>query len=160
MAALANLLLLGSQGMQVLIGHAVDMAEALRERISAREHLSVLNNDNVGPVTLFRAYPSDVDTFTIKDLEFRDVEAADSVRRHNDFNRRIFERVSAQAFRGEGVAINLTDCYRPSASGEPIVALKSYILSPFCDETEVDAVVEQVSAARGVVEDTTDSYLV
>ena len=64
MAALANLLLLGKEGYRTLLGHAVEMAEVLRERIEAHPHLSVLNGENVGPVTLFRAYPDDVDTFT------------------------------------------------------------------------------------------------
>ncbi len=152
MAALANLLLLGKSGLRVLIGHAVDMAEALRERIGAKENLSVLNDRNVGPVTLFRAYPDGVDTFTIKDQESKDPEAVELLQRHNEFNRRIFHRVHEAAMRGEGVAISLTECYRPSDYGVPIVALKSYVLSPFCDEDQMDLVIEHVSAARDEVQ--------
>jgi lysophospholipid acyltransferase (LPLAT)-like uncharacterized protein len=42
MAALANLLLLGKEGFRTLIGHAVEMAEVLRELIIGRPELSVL----------------------------------------------------------------------------------------------------------------------
>jgi glutamate/tyrosine decarboxylase-like PLP-dependent enzyme len=152
MAALANLLLLGREGLQILIGHSVEMAEVLRELIGAREHLSVINRENVGPVTLFRAYPDDVDTFRIQHLEQHDPQGRELLLAHNEFNRKVYERVHEQALRGEGVAISMTDCYRKTDYGEPIVALKSYVLTPFCDETEMNLVVEHVSAAREAVE--------
>ncbi len=63
MAALANMLLFGKEGYRALLGHAVEMAEVLREQLESHPNLSVLNGDNVGPVTLFRAYPDGVDTF-------------------------------------------------------------------------------------------------
>jgi len=56
--------------------------------------------------------------------------------------------VQQEALQGRGVVISLTDCYRETDYGEPIVALKSYILSPFSEEQYVDAVVESLQAAR------------
>src|SRR5439155_1140138 len=53
MAALASLLLLGNEGFQTLLGHSVEMAEVLREHIESHPNLTVVNGDNVGPVTLF-----------------------------------------------------------------------------------------------------------
>ena len=47
-----------------------------------------------------------------------------------------------------GVLLSMTDCYRQTSYGEPIVALKSYILSPFVDEEHVEAVVRKVLEAR------------
>ena len=41
MAALANLLLLGKEGFRTLIGHAVEMAEVLREEIISRPDGSI-----------------------------------------------------------------------------------------------------------------------
>jgi glutamate/tyrosine decarboxylase-like PLP-dependent enzyme len=148
MSALANLILLGRQGLCVLLGHAVEMAEALRERIEAQPQLSVLNRDNVGPVTLFRVYPDDVDTFTVKERERRDPSYRDQLLAHNEYNRRIYERVHAEALTGKGVAISLTECYRTTDYGEPIAALKSYVLSPFADEGRMESVVRHVLAAR------------
>ena len=78
MAALASLMLLGKQGLSVLLGHAVEMAEVLREQIESHPNLTVLNGENDGPVTLFRAYPDGVDTFTVKDREQHDAEYRDN----------------------------------------------------------------------------------
>lgn len=151
MAALANLLLLGRRGYQVLLGHAVEMAEVLRERLEAHPNLTVLNGENVGPVTLFRAYPDGVDTFTVKQLERSDPQYRAQLQAHNEYNRRIFERVHRQALTGDGVVLSLTNCYRQNDFGDPIVALKSYVLSPFTDETRMETIVEHVLRARGGV---------
>jgi glutamate/tyrosine decarboxylase-like PLP-dependent enzyme len=147
MAALANLLLLGKQGFQTLIGHAVEMAEVLRELIIGRPELTVLNDQNYGPVTLFRAYPPGVDTFRVKERERTDASYVAELRRHNELNRRIYQRVASEAFAGRGVAIGFTDNHGASEGGEPICALKSYVLSPFATQEQMHAVVEHVLAA-------------
>jgi glutamate/tyrosine decarboxylase-like PLP-dependent enzyme len=147
MAALANLLLLGREGFRALIGHAVEMAEILRELIVARPELSIVNDDNAGPVTLFRAYPPGTDTFAVKEREQHDRAFRDQLRRHSDLNRRIFQRVASEAFAGRGVAIGFTDQYRTSDYGEPISALKSYVLSPFAEPDQMQSVIACVLAA-------------
>ena len=129
------------------IGHAVEMAEVLRELIISRPELSIVNDQNYGPVTLFRAYPAGVDTFRVKQREENDPAYAGELQRHNELNRRVFQRVAAEALAGRGVAIGFTDNYRTSAGGEPICALKSYVLSPFADEQQMHAVVERVLEA-------------
>ncbi|HEX3726552.1 MAG TPA: pyridoxal-dependent decarboxylase, partial [Pirellulales bacterium] len=153
MAALANLLLFGKQGYRVLLGHAVEMAEVLRELVESHPNLSVLNGENVGPVTLFRAYPEGVDTFSVKARERSDAGYRQQLLAHNDYNRQIFERVHTEALEGHGVAISLTNCYRQTDFGDPIVALKSYVLSPFSDENRMQSIVTHVLAARRAVDD-------
>ncbi len=152
MAALANLLLLGTEGFRTLLGHAVEMAEILRERIAARPELTVANDENVGPVTLFRAYPRNVDTFVIKRRERTDESFRESLRRYNEFNRRIYQIVHDKALEGSGVLIGFTDGYRHTDYGEPVVALKSYVLSPFAEEEQMTSVIEHVLAAQAIVE--------
>ena len=152
MAALANLLLLGRQGFRTLIGHAVEMAEMLREEIVSRPELSVVNDRNYGPVTLFRAYPAGTDTFVVQERELTDPAFGEQVRRHNGLNRQVFERVAAEAMAGRGVAIGFTDNYRMAACGEPISALKSYVLSPFADASQMQSVVRHVLAALNEIE--------
>jgi glutamate/tyrosine decarboxylase-like PLP-dependent enzyme len=152
MAALANLLLFGKEGLRALLGHAVEMAEVLREQIESHPDLTVLNGENVGPVTLFRVYPPGENTFTIKERERSDPAHRAKLLAHNDYNREIFRRVHEQALEGEGVAISLTDCYRYTDYGEPIVALKSYVLSPFSDEDRMQTIIDHVLAARDAVE--------
>ena len=148
LAALANLKLFGVEGLQATLGHMVEMTQLLREHLDGHEATTVLNRDNFGTVTLFRVYPPDVDTFHVPDRERTDPAFADSLRKHNDYNRRISEYVHAEAMAGRGVVLSLTDCYRPTSYGEPIVGLKSFILSPFVDEEHVEIVVRQVLEAR------------
>jgi glutamate/tyrosine decarboxylase-like PLP-dependent enzyme len=148
MAALASLLLLGKEGMRVLLGHAVEMAEVLREQIESHPNLSVLNGENHGPVTLFRAYPDGIDTFEVKDRERHDAGYREQLLAHNDYNRRIYHLVHDEALRGQGVAISLTECYRQSDFGEPIAAMKSYVLSPFSDESQMHSIIHHVLKAR------------
>ena len=57
LAALANLRLFGEQGLRVILGHIVEMTQFLREHLEGRAGTTVLNRDNFGTVTLFRAYP-------------------------------------------------------------------------------------------------------
>lgn len=148
LAAIANLRLFGRRGLQALLGHIVSMAEELREHLEGHTATTVLNGDNFGPVTLFRVYPDGVDTFQVPDLERRDPAWRDQLRAHNDYNRQLFELIQADALQGRGVVLSMTDCYRESDYGEPIVALKSYILSPFSDDEHVGAVLDSIWKAR------------
>jgi L-2,4-diaminobutyrate decarboxylase len=151
LAALANLKLLGKEGLRVTIGHIVEMTQLLREHLEGHESTCVLNRDNFGTVTLFRAYPDGVDTFAIKEQEMNDAAFRGRLLCHNDYNRKIYEYVHNEAMAGRGVVISLTDSYRQTRYDEPVLALKSFILSPFTDEANVEAVVEKVLEARGKI---------
>ena len=151
MSALANLRLFGKDGLRALLGHVVSMAEVLREHLEGHDATTVVNRGNFGPVTLFRVYPDGVDTFGVSEREQKDTSMRDQVRIHNDYNRRIYQLVQADALHGDGVVISLTDCYRETDYGEPIVALKSYLLSPFAEEQYIDAVLESLWKARAKI---------
>ena len=148
LAAVANYRLFGRQGLQVVLGHIVEMAQFLREHLEGHEGTTVLNRDNFGTVTLFRAYPPGVDTFAIKSQEFDDPAFRDTLLDHNQWNRKIFQYVHSEAMAGRGVVISSTDCYRHTRYGEPVYALKSYILSPFIDEQDIEVVVAKILEAR------------
>ena len=148
LAALANLRLFGQEGLQTILGHIVEMTQLLREHLEGHEGTTVLNRDNFGTVTVFRAYPVGVDTFSIKREEFEDPANRENLLTHNAYNREIFQYVHTEAMEGRGVVISTTDCYRHTTYGEPIVGLKSFILSPFVDETDVETVVAKVLEAR------------
>lgn len=148
LAAIANLRLFGTRGLQALLGHLVTMAEELREHLEGHASTTVLNGDNFGPVTLFRVYPDGVDTFSMPRQERTDAACRETLLAHNDYNRRIFELIQTDALEGRGVVISLTDCYRMSEYGVPINALKSYILSPFSEDRHVVAVLDSIWKAR------------
>ncbi len=116
--------------------------------MESHECMTLVNRDNFGPATLFRVYPEGVDTFQVKEAEMHDVEFHDILLQHNAFNRKVFDFVHQEGMAGRGVIISLTDCYRYTDYGEPILALKSFILSPFVDENNVEAVVNKVLEAR------------
>ena len=151
LAAYANLHLFGRTGLRVLLGHLVEMAESLREHLEGHDSMTVLNNDGVGTVTVFRVYPDGVDTWTIKERERTDPAAREELLRHNDYNRKLFRYLYDRAMRGEGVHISMTDCYRETDYGEPIVGLKSFTLSPFIEERHVQSLVDDVLAARRAI---------
>ena len=148
LAALANLRLFGKDGLRSLLGHCVAMAEELREHLEGHAATTVVNRGNFGPVTLFRVYPDGIDTFSIIERELKDPGYRAQLLTHNDYNRQIFQLVQADALTGNGVVLSLTDCYCETDYGEPMVALKSYILSPFSEEKYVDAVLESLWKAR------------
>jgi len=148
LAALANLLLFGKNGLRALLGHLVAMAESLRERLEADKATRILNAGNFGPVTLFRVYPDGVDAFRFAEREQTDPACRDAVRQCNAYNRRLFEWIQTEAMQGRGVVISMTDCYRRTDYGEPIAALKSYIMSPFTEERHVDELLQSLRRAR------------
>ncbi len=152
LAALANLKMFGVEGLRATLGHIIEMAELLREHLGGHEATTVLNRENFGTVTLFRVYPPGVDTFEIFRKEMHDPAYRESLLRHNEYNRRVADYVHAEAMAGRGVVLSLTDCYRRTSYGEPVVGLKSFILSPFVDEGHVEEVVRKVLEARQHIE--------
>ena len=151
MAALANLRLFGKDGLRALLGHLVTMASELSTHLKSHASTTVLNAENFGAVTLFRVYPDGVDTFTVPRLEQTDAAYRDQLKAHNAYNRRVFELIHDEALQGRGIVISLTDCYRLSDYGEPIVALKSYIMSPFSEPENVSAVLDSIWRARQII---------
>jgi glutamate/tyrosine decarboxylase-like PLP-dependent enzyme len=103
LAALANLKLFGKEGLRVIIGHIVEMAQLLREHLESHAYTTVLNRENFGTVTLFRAYPDGVDTFKIKEKEMHDPTYRNMLLEHNDYNRKIFDFVHQEGMAGRGV---------------------------------------------------------
>jgi len=152
MAAYANMRLLGKEGYRVLIGHVVEMAEMLRERLERPPFIQVLNEENFGPVTLFRVYPPGVEAAEAWRRELTDPGYREELAAHNAYNRRIFDVIHARAMAGEGVLLSWTDAgLHPdyAEEGNPaLAALKSFILSPWTDLAAVDMVARQVLEAR------------
>ena len=153
MAALANLRLFGKKGLRSLLGHLVSTAEELRQRLESHPSTSVLNGGNFGPVTLFRVYPDGVDTVSMPRAEQTNSDYRQQLLAHNDYNRRVFQLINQEALRGNAVLLSMTECYRETGYGEPVVALKSYIMSPFSRPDHCDCVLRSIAKARAVLAD-------
>lgn len=154
LAALANIRLLGKQGYRVLIGHIVEMAEMLRDRLERYPFIKVLNSHNYGPVTLFRIYPDEEDAVKIFQRELTDPDYRKQLEEHNVYNLNIFKHTYERAIRGEGVLLSWTNAYRHAEyiEGPPIAAMKSFIMSPWTDLNAIDEVTRQVIEARKQIE--------
>lgn len=63
---------------------------------------TVLNRDNFGPVTLFRAYPPGVDTFWIKEKDVQDKAYRELLLTYNEYNRKVYRYVHTEAKAGRG----------------------------------------------------------
>ena len=153
MAALANLMLFGKQGFRVLIGHVVEMAERLRERLEGCPFIKVLNDYNYGPVTLFRLYPEGSEGDKILERELIDPDFRQRLLERNDYNKRIFDIIHERAMAGGGILLSWTSAYRHAEypDGPPISAIKSYIMSPWTDLNAVEMVIRQLIEARSQV---------
>lgn len=154
LAALANLKLFGKQGLQAMIGYLVEMRLRLCSTLSNDAHITILNQDNHGTVTLFRVYPDGVKT-PIKIKELTQSKFRDSLLYYNAYNICIERYLHNEAMNGKGVVISKTDKYRTTDYQDktfnqplPVVALKSFILSPFFNEYSVDLVIRNILQAR------------
>ncbi|MFB3765883.1 MAG: aspartate aminotransferase family protein [Methanotrichaceae archaeon] len=155
LAALANMHLMGKQGYRALIGHNVEMAELLREKLEKHNFIRVINEGNVGPVTLFRVYPDKMDAKEVFLREMNDPRYREYLLEHNEFNREIFNVVHSKSMTGEGVLLSWTDAFLHAdyPYGPPIASLKSFIMSPWTNEEAVDMVVREVVEAKDRLQD-------
>ena len=148
LSALANFKLLGKEGYRTILGHIVSMAEMLRSKLEETPYACPLNTYNYGPVTLFRLYPDGMDASSTYNMEIRNPDLADQLEVHNEYNRRVFDELHKQMESGEGMALSLTDCYRNTSYGKPILALKSFVMSPFVDEKAMNYLMDCIKEAR------------
>ncbi|MHA1297963.1 MAG: pyridoxal phosphate-dependent decarboxylase family protein [Candidatus Helarchaeota archaeon] len=148
--AISNLKLLGKEGYRVIIGHVVEMAEILRKKLEEFDFIDVLNDYNYGSVTLFRVYPAGIKARVQYQKELKDPSYSKDLEKYNKYNRKIFDYTNSKAYKGEGVALSITESYRLTTY-EPsleIVAIKSFIMSPFTNKTSIEKVIEQILEAR------------
>ena len=105
-------------------------------------------------------YPYDLITPEIVNKELTEPEYREKLKQHNEYNQQIANYLYDEAMNGRGILISLTKKYTktkyrddsgqllPDEQQESVVALKSYILSPFVDEKSVEDVVTKVLEAR------------
>jgi L-2,4-diaminobutyrate decarboxylase len=150
LAALASLTLLGREGMQVLLGHAVARAQALRRRLASLPWVHVINSANGGPVTLYRAYPAGMDVAQAWAREVNDPAASEFSLQINQFNRQIYQLTQNVARTGEAAGAGWTERAAEGAAGHPLASLKTYLLSPFLEDQHLDELTENLRRAHAV----------
>ncbi len=148
-AALANFKLFGKRGYQVILAHLMEMSQLLREKLEDSGNAAILNKNNFGPVALFRLYPEGKAALKLQRQEKHDASYRESLLHHNAYNRSIFDQLHRDAMAGQGTVLSLVDNYQTSDYGEPMLALKSYVMSPFTDAQAITSAAARIlSAAR------------
>jgi glutamate/tyrosine decarboxylase-like PLP-dependent enzyme len=147
LSALSNLYFLGKDGYRVLLTHAIEMTKIFRRKIKEIGAV-ILNEQNIGPATLFRVYPApykDKSTSTYEEEMGGDIEL---LRRCNTYNEDIFRKIDEQIrSKGVGIVFSMTKSYKETLYGEDITALKAYMTSPHIEEENIDHIVQQISRA-------------
>ncbi len=146
LVAWANLNFFGVQGYQVMVGHLVELQHAIREALQQHKNIVVVNPNDFGMVTLFRAYPEGINAREQYDREFHDARYAQELEKYNEFQKNVMnELMKLQVNEDDpGPALSITTSFRSSMYGNPVAALKSYPMGPFAPADREDLV-------RGVV---------
>jgi L-2,4-diaminobutyrate decarboxylase len=147
---ISNLKLLGREGYRVVIGHVVEMAEILRDKLESFDFIDVLNDYNYGSVTLFRVYPGKINSREQSQKELKQPEFSQDLEKYNEYNRKIYQYTVKKAYSGKGVALSFTEGYRSTAYDPSLTisAIKSFIMSPFTNKASIEKVVDQVLEAH------------
>lgn len=151
LAALANLTLFGKEGFRSLIGHGVDMAARLRERLKQLPYAVIVNEQNHGWVVVFRCYRDGVDAAATYAQELGDQVQTASLKANNDYNAKVYAATRDLVEKGEGAVFVRTDRYRATDYGESILGIKSFMLSAFTDEAALDRAIATIEKARKMV---------
>ena len=151
LASLANLKLFGKEGYRGLLGHLVTMSEVLRLQLDEHPAMCQVNDYNYGPVTLFRVYPDGINAKASFSNELNNPAAAESLQRGNAYNQKVFDELHRQMEQEGGFALSLTTHYRTAACGEPVLAIKSFVMSPFIEEQHMQALIGCLEKARQAV---------
>ncbi|WP_108651810.1 pyridoxal phosphate-dependent decarboxylase family protein [Dongshaea marina] len=149
--ALANMLLLGKAGYRQLLTHLLQTAHQLRQKIASRREMAVLNEQNPAFVTNFRIYPPLFGSQGGREL-FRLEQSGELTKQQtlevNDYNRRIAELLFQQSTRDGGPLISFTQSYQTTPQGIPILALKSYPMSPFIEAQHMQELLTQIDQIK------------
>ena len=147
LSALSSLYFLGKDGYRVLLTHAIEMTQIFRRKIKKIGGV-ILNEQNIGPATLFRVYPpphKDNSTSIYKEEIDGDIEL---LKRCNRYNEEIFRKIDEQIrSKGVGIVFSMTKSYKKTSYGEDITALKAYMTSPHIEEENIGHIVQQISRA-------------
>ena len=153
--ALANILLLGKEGYEIIITHLITVSDYLRAKIDVSPDMTVLNRHNPAYVTDFRLYPQtkcDRDGVLFFEQELHDNVAESFTQHVNVYNQRIAQRMIERAEQEGTSMISYTDSYKTTKHQRTLVALKSYPMSPFTDTAHMDTLLTELYDAKHYVD--------
>jgi glutamate/tyrosine decarboxylase-like PLP-dependent enzyme len=140
---------LGKQGYQVLLGHAQEMAQLVRDRInekSSETGLYVVNQESFGSDVYVRCFPPGI---TPSQAHARELCDAEALAKTNAYNSDFYDWLQAHHVEGkEGFSMGKTSAAFYTPSGEGVTTLRLYILNPFMDRENTAELVDQIVRAK------------
>ncbi|MBI3511792.1 MAG: aspartate aminotransferase family protein [Bacteroidetes bacterium] len=120
----------GYEGYQVMIGHLIEMQQALRDELEFHQNIVVVNKDSYGAVTLFRVYPKWMDGGLQYQNEFFKEKYDEELMKYNQFQMDVYNTL-CEMHETEGIpapALSITTKFRTTEYGKPVCALKAYLM--------------------------------
>ena len=124
----------GKEGYQALLGHAIEMGLIYRNEIEklAKDGLYVANQNQYGPDVFVRCYPPGEDP-----AENYEKEMSDNIllKKNSDYTSKFFKWLNAKTpYAEEGFAVSKSSAAIYTPTGQPVIALRIYPLSPYITE--------------------------
>lgn len=140
---------LGKQGYQVLLGHAQEMAQFIRDFVNERSEetgMYVVNQDSFGSDVYVRCFPEG--TSPAK-AHKREIDDAAAIAETNLYNSNFYDWLQNSWAGGErGFAVGKTSASFYSPSGDGVTALRIYVLNPFISKETGVELIERISSAK------------
>ncbi|TND10249.1 MAG: putative L-2,4-diaminobutyrate decarboxylase [Bacteroidetes bacterium] len=120
----------GYEGYQVMIGHLIEMQQALRDELEFHQNIVVVNGDSYGAVTLFRVYPKWMDAHLQYQNEFYKEKYEEELMKFNQFQSDVYNTLCDmhESDENPSPAISITTKFRQTEYGKPVTALKAYLM--------------------------------
>ena len=153
--ALVNMMLLGKEGYKTLIAHLLGVSDYLRTKMEQSKDITLLNRHNPAFVTDFRIYPETKyadDGELLFEKELRDKTDKGFTEQVNEYNRKIAKQMIEEAGSKGTSIVSYTDAYKTTKKKRVIVAIKSYPMSPFTDNENMDVLLKELYMAKGSVD--------
>lgn len=138
----------GIEGYQCLLGHALEMGESIRAAVQPHRKIGlvVANKKSFGPDVFLRCYPPGI----VNDMPLNvEDENSDQIQTFNSYTGRFFEFLSSEDSNWRTtVALSKSTAAFYTQKGEPVVALRSYPLSPYLSVESTRTFVELLARAK------------
>jgi len=140
---------LGKQGYQVLLGHAQEMAQLVRDLInekSSETGLYVVNQESFGSDVYVRCFPPGV----VPDQEHaRELGNTEALAKTDGYNSNFYDWLQTHHLEGkDGFSVGKTSAAFYAPSGEGVTTLRLYILNPFMDRESAAELVDLIVHAK------------
>lgn len=146
--AKVNLMLLGMEGYQVILGNLIERAEQLKEGLATIRGVGVLNQTTPSPTVLFRFYRNSKEReeelsgkSTEEEVNQRNIHMEEVMKRFRDNKKRFFFG-ETKRYRNIPVA--------DQQSRVPVYALKAFMVSPYTTSETIKKVIDFIKEEWGI----------